>query len=134
MGRENGLRQAGKGQASGAEDRQRAALQAPLHLQILRPLGQRGGHIPHPQGHRELRIRTRPHRAAGREIKKHRNQTVPVLLHCELWRLALAELRSAAGFLSIFELVCRACYLLENCGARRAALRPYFNRLSDDFP
>ena len=25
-------------------------------------------------------------------------------------------------------------YLLENCGARRAALRPYFNRLSDDFP
>ena len=30
------------------------------------------------------------------------------------------------GFLSIFELVCRACYLLENCGARRAALRPYF--------
>jgi len=23
---------------------------------------------------------------------------------------------------------------LLNCGARRAALRPYFNRLSDDFP
>ncbi len=30
------------------------------------------------------------------------------------------------GFLSIFELVCRACYLLENWGARRAALRPTF--------
>ena len=30
------------------------------------------------------------------------------------------------GFLSIFELVCRACYLLENWGARRAALRPYY--------
>ena len=30
------------------------------------------------------------------------------------------------GFLSIFELVCRACYLLENWGARRAALRPYW--------
>ncbi len=25
-------------------------------------------------------------------------------------------------------------YRLENCGALRAALRPYFNRLSDDFP
>ncbi len=25
-------------------------------------------------------------------------------------------------------------YRFENCGARRAALRPYFNRLSDDFP
>lgn len=27
-----------------------------------------------------------------------------------------------------------ADYLLENWGARRAAFRPYFNRLSDDFP
>lgn len=44
------------------------------------------------------------------------------------------ENRMVPGFLSIFELVCRACYLLENWGARRAALRPYFNRLSDDFP
>lgn len=25
-------------------------------------------------------------------------------------------------------------YRLLNCGARRADLRPYFNRLSDDFP
>lgn len=38
------------------------------------------------------------------------------------------ENRMVPGFLNIFELVCRACYLLENCGARRAALRPYFLR------
>lgn len=41
-----------------------------------------------------------------------------------------------------YQYICRICavfvwpkdYLFENCGARLAALRPYFNRLSDDFP
>ena len=44
------------------------------------------------------------------------------------------ENRMVPGFLSNLELVCPLDYLLENCGARLAALRPYFNRLSDDFP
>ena len=38
--------------------------------------------------------------------------------------------RVVPGFLATFDKVQR----LENCGARRAAFRPYFNRLSDDFP
>lgn len=37
---------------------------------------------------------------------------------------------AVAGFLKVQSKNQR----LENWGARRAALRPYFNRLSDDFP
>ena len=50
------------------------------------------------------------------------------------------RLRSMQAWAKPFHIYCRMAhcqreyYLFENCGARRAALRPYFNRLSDDFP
>lgn len=72
-------------------------------------------------------------------IKKNRVRRGQILPKSDkgqqtFWKGKSPENRMVPGFLSIFELVCRACYLLENWGARRAALRPYFNRLSDDFP
>jgi hypothetical protein len=55
-------------------------------------------------------------------FKKYKN--LPVHLSWE----AMQRLAASGSYIVVSD------YRLENCGALRAALRPYFNRLSDDFP
>lgn len=55
-------------------------------------------------------------------FKKYKN--LPVHLSWE----AMQRLAASGSYIVVSD------YRLENWGARRAALRPYFNRLSDDFP
>ena len=49
----------------------------------------------------------------------------PDKLQQKIWNGKTPKNRSFSGFLSLFEPVWIADYLLLNCGARRAALRPY---------
>ena len=72
-------------------------------------------------------------------IKKNRVRTVQILPETDkggqkMWNRKTPKNRSFSGFLSIFEPVWTADYLLLNCGARRAALRPYCARFWAVFP
>ena len=72
-------------------------------------------------------------------IKKNRAKAVPIPPESDkggqkMYNGKTPKNRSFSGFWSIAEPVGCAGYLLENWGARRAALRPYLTVLSSDFP